>query len=313
MKSRFIRDVVKETFNKFGEDRALRLSAALAYYAIFSIGPFLLIVVGIAGLVVGNESVRQQVDNYLRGTIGPQATGIVDSMMNAQKPGTKLITTIVGIVAVLLGAGGVFGQLQDALNTIWQVKPKPGRGIKGLMRDRFLSLTMVLGSGFLLLISMVLSAALAASTKAIGHILSLPTWAGAAFDLIFSFAVITTLFAMMFRFLPDVRVPWRNVWGGAMGTALLFTIGKFLLGFYLGRESTASAYGAAGAVVIILMWVYYASIILFIGAEFTQVYTHMSGVPITPTSEAVPVGQLEREQQGMPSWRRVARGTPRQS
>ncbi len=293
--------LLKDTWNDFNEDKVLRLSAALSYYAIFSLGPLLLIVVGVAGWVLGGDAVRHQVEEQLRGIFGDSSARIVESMMAARSTGTSIVTTIVGAIVLLSGAGGVFGQLQDSLNTIWEVQPKPGRGIKGMLRDRFLSWAMVLGIGFLLLVSMVLSAALAATTHALGARLSIPAWLGHSLNVLVSFGVVTVLFAMIFKFLPDVRIPWRNVWGGAAGTALLFAIGKVLLGFYLGRTSTTSPYGAAGSVVLILLWVYYASVILFFGAEFTQAYTRAAGVTVQPTANAVPVEQRQREEQGMKS------------
>ena len=289
--------ILKQTFSEFSEDKVLRLSAALSYYSIFSIGPLLAIVVGLAGLAFGSDSVRHQIEQQLQGMIGERSAKTVESMMSAQKHGTSLITTIVGVVVLLFGAAGVFGQLQDSLNTIWEVKPKPGAGIWNTLRNRFLSFSMVLGVGFLLLVSMALSTALSALTAHLGDGLA----AGLAFALDFavSFGVVTLLFAMIFKYLPDVHVPWSKVWVGAIGTTVLFSIGKILLGLYLGRQSTSSTYGAAGSVILILMWVYYASVILFFGAEFTQVYTRRSGAVVRPTAYAVAVTAEERAQQGM--------------
>ncbi|HWC74775.1 MAG TPA: YihY/virulence factor BrkB family protein, partial [Gemmatimonadales bacterium] len=234
MSVKAVRDIAKQTLHDFSEHKVVQMSAALAYNAIFAIAPFLLIVVGVAGIVLGQESVRRQVEDQLSIMIGPQATRVIDSMMAAQHHGTSILATIAGTVALVLGAAGVFGQLQGALDTIWSVKPKPGRGIKGVIRDRFLSLAMVFGICFLLLISMIISTFLAASSGAIERTLSLPPWIGHVVDIGFSFAVLTVLFAAMFKFLPDVRLPWRNVWAGAAMTALLFSVGKTALAFYLG-------------------------------------------------------------------------------
>jgi membrane protein len=231
-------------------------------------------------------------------------------MMSAHKQGTSLITTIVGVVALLFGAAGVFGQLQDSLNTIWGVKSKPGKGLLAFIRARFLSLSMVMGIGFLLLVSMAVSTFLTAVTKSMGHALPVPQALAHGLNFLVSFSVIALLFAMIFKFLPDVKVPFRKVWVGAIGTALLFTAGKDLLAFYLGRASTTSAYGAAGSVIILLMWVYYASVILFFGAEFTQVYAKQTGARILPSEFAEPVTQAERAEQGMASH---APGPPRGS
>src|SRR5262245_29761386 len=246
MKIKWAWRILKRTIAEFNEDNVLRLSAALAYYAIFSIGPLLAIVVGLAGLAFGEESVRSQIDHQLRAMVGERSAQIVESMVAARGQGTSLLTTIIGLVALFFGAAGVFGQLQDSLNTIWEVKPKPGRGIWGIVRSRFLSFSMVLGIGFLLLVSMALSTALAAVTGEIGDGLPITKSIVHILDFGISFGVVTLLFAMIFKVLPDVNVPWSKVWVGAIGTTLLFTLGKTLLAFYLGRESTTSAYGAAG-------------------------------------------------------------------
>jgi membrane protein len=197
------------------------------------------------------------------------------------------MATVFGIAALVLGASGVFGQLQDALNAIWKVKAKPGRGWLQFLRHRFLSLAMVLGTGFLLLVSMILTTVLNAFATRVETVLPLSEVIAHVLNFALSFGVITLLFAMIFKFLPDAKVRWRNVWIGALGTALLFTVGKELLGWYLGRESTVSAYGAAGSVVLVVLWVYYASVILFIGAEFTKAFAQKTGSSISPTPYAV--------------------------
>lgn len=291
---------LRETFNEFGEDRVLRLSAAMAYYAIFSIGPLLVLIVGVAGLVLGEEKVRQEVGGQLASMVGESSAKMVESMMAPRKGGTSLIATVIGGIGLIIGASGVFGQLQDALNTIWEVKAKPGAGIWGLVRSRFLSMTTVLGIGFLLLVSMVLSAALSAVSGRMGNVISLPGWVAQGFGEVFSFVVITVLFAMIFKVLPDIKIRWRDVWVGAAVTAALFTLGKFALGKYLGSESTASAYGAGSAFVLVLLYIYYSSVILFYGAEFTQVFARRSGSVIEPSKYAVPVSEEERANEGMP-------------
>lgn len=298
-------EVTKGAFNEFSEDRVPRLSAALAYYSIFSLGPLLMLIVGLAGLFFGQESVRQDVRGQLQGMVGPKAAATVESMMMARQQGGSLVSIIVGVAGLLLGASGVFGQLQDALNTIWEVQPKPGRGAWGFIRDRFLSFTMVLGIGFLLLVSMVLSTVLAAFAGTLNRVLPIPEAAIHLLNFVVSFGVITLLFALIFKYLPDVKIQWRDVWIGAAGTALLFTIGKFLLSLYLGRQSTASAYGAAGSIVVLLLWFYYAALILFFGAEFTQVYATKRGSQIVPSKNAIRVTGQERAKQGMPRPRQL--------
>src|SRR3954452_3678211 len=304
--------ITKQTFSEFSEDNVLRLSAALAYYSIFSLGPLLIIIVGVAGIVLGQsgaESVRHQIQDALQSLLGPQSAKVVESMMSNQTKSGGIVTTVVGVVTLLLGASGVFGQLQDALNTIWGVKAKPGIGIWGFLRHRFLSFGMVLGIGFLLLISMVLTTALSAIMKNMGGLLPMSEAVAHTVNFVVSFGVIPLLFAIMFKFLPDVKVRWSDVWAGAVLTSLLFTIGKFLLGLYLGRASTTSSYGAAGSVVLILLWVYYASIIIFLGAEFTQVYAKARGHKTEPKKYAVPVTQEERAEEGMPEGGK--KGTPK--
>jgi membrane protein len=292
--------IIKDTFNGFSEAKVLRLSAALAYYAMFSIGPLLVIAVGVAGFAFHDESARQNIHEQLKSALGESAANTINSMMKPPKPGTPLLTTIVGIAALLFGAAGVFGGLQDALNTIWGVKAKPGKGIAGLIRARFLSLAMVLGTGFLLLVSMILTTTLTALSDSLGSHLPVSTVVIHILNFIVSFGVITVLFAMIFKFLPDVELPIRFVWVGAIGTALLFTAGKYGLAWYLGRPGTSSPYGAAGAVIIILLWVYYASVILFLGAEFTRAYAKTLGVKVAPSQYAEPITQEARAVQGLP-------------
>ena len=280
--------VTKETFGSFSEDGAMRFGAALAYYSIFSLAPLLLVAAGIAGMVFGEEAVRQEVERQLSGILGERATRAVETMMEARQNAGSGLATVIGIGALLLGASGVFGQLQDALNAIWRTKAKPGRGWWRFLRQRFLSLTMVLGSGFLLLVSMILTTLLNAFAERIGTMLPVSEAIAWILNFLLSFGVITLIFAMIFKFLPDVKLQWRHVWIGAVGTALLFIAGKELLGWYLGRESTVSAYGAAGSLVVIVLWVYYASLILFLGAEFTKAFTARTRSTVAPAQYAVP-------------------------
>lgn len=267
----------KETFTEFGEDKVPRLGAALAYYTIFSIGPLLLIAVSMAGLFFGDEAARGQVSAELNKVFGDQMAGATEKMIEAAaKPKSGRIATIIGVFTLMLGASGVFGQLKDALNTIWNVEQKPGGGIKGFISQRFLSMAMVLGIGFLLLVTLVIDAAVSAmgsrlaqyvGGEAVMHVI----------QLVISFAIVTVLFAAIFRILPDLKIAWRDVWIGAVLTALLFVLGKFGLGLYLGKAAVGSAYGAAGSLVILLIWVYWSAQILFFGAEFTQVYARTYG------------------------------------
>lgn len=294
--------LLKKAFNSWSEDKALRLSAALAYYSIFSIAPLLVITMGIAGLVLDQKAATGELFDQLKGYVGPKAAQGLQSMVeSAAKPTSGVVATIVGAVTLLFGASGVMGELKDALNTIWEVKPKPGSAFWGLIHEKFLNFGMVIVIGFLLMVSLLLSAAVATLSKRFETFLALPpaVWAVVAF--LISFAVVTVMIAMIFKVLPDAKIQWRDVWFGAAITALLFEIGKTALGWYLGLESTASAYGAAGSVVLLLLWVYYASCILFFGAEFTQVYAEAKGHFITPDSDAEPVTASDRSEQGLPA------------
>jgi membrane protein len=266
-------ELVKETYSDWSEDKASRLAAALAYYTIFSIAPLVIIVIAIAGLAFDRELARGQIQAQIQSLVGEDGAGLVQSMVEgASNESTSVIATIIGVATLLFGASGVFGQLQDALNTIWEVEPKPGRGMMGIIRDRFISFTMVLGIGFLLMVSLVVSAALAGLNEYLGGMFDNMAYVGEGINFVISFGVITLLFAMIYKILPDVEIAWSDVWVGAVVTALLFTIGKFLIGLYLGHSAVASTFGAAGSLVIIVIWIYYSAQILFMGAEFTQVY-----------------------------------------
>ncbi|MFZ1325505.1 MAG: YihY/virulence factor BrkB family protein [Candidatus Contendobacter sp.] len=300
-------DLLKETFKSWDEDRAPRLAAALAYYTIFALAPLLLIAIAVAALFFDEAQVRQNMLNELGQLIGQNGRQAIEAMLEgASKPKTGIIATGIGVITLLVAAGGLFGQLQDALNTIWEVQPKPGRGLWGLLKDRFFSFTMVLGTGFLLLVSLVLSTALSAASRFLGGDAQSQAWLWQALNIVVSFGVTTLLFAMIFKILPDAKVRWRDVWIGAMATAALFSLGRFLIGWYLGQAATESTYGAAGSLVALLIWIYYSTQILFLGAEFTQVYANAYGSRIEPTENAVWVTEAERAQQGMANQKTVA-------
>ena len=271
-------NLFKQTFKEFTEDKAPRLGAALAYYTVFSIAPMLLIAVSIAGLVFGKDAAQGAIHKQLAGTLGDGVAEAMNGMvLAASKPKSGTLATIVGVVTLLFGAAGVFGQLQAALDTIWDVEKPKTSGFFGMIKDRFLSMTMVFGIGFLLLVSLVIDTALAA----IGNLIGLKI-----LQIIISFGLITVLFALLFKYLPHAKVEWRDVWLGAFFTAGLFTLGKVGLGLYLGRAAVGSAYGAAGSLVVILIWVYWSAQILFFGAEFTQVYARTRGSLIGDRSKA---------------------------
>lgn len=293
--------LMKETFDEWNRDKAPRLAAALAYYTAFSIAPLLIVVIAIAGLVFGQDAVRGQLDNQIQGLVGAQAAAAIQEMVaGANHPETGRLAALIGIVTLLLGAAGLFGQLQDALNTVWGVEPKPNQGIMATIRARLLSFTMVLGIGFLLLVSLVISAGLAAISAWMSGALPVSPVILEIINLVISIVVITALFAVIYKVLPDVKIAWNDVLLGALVTALLFTLGKFLIGLYLGQSSIASSYGAAGSFVVLLLWIYYSAQILLFGAEFTQVYARRYGSRIVPDTNARFISPEDLAQQGQP-------------
>jgi len=278
----------KQTFSKWSDDKVPRLGAALAYYTVFSIAPLIVIVIAIAGFWFGKQQAHDQIFDQIAGLLGEKGAQAISSMLQAaDKPNEGLVATILGVLTLILGATGVFIQLQDALNTIWEVKPKPGRGVWNFIRQRILSLAMVFGIGFLLLVSLILSAAISAAGKWFEGMMPGGEELWHVINFVVSFLLIALLFSLMFKYLPDVKIAWRDVWLGGALTALLFTIGKFALGMYLGRSSVSSAYGAAGSLVILLLWVYYSAQILFFGAEFTQVYARRFDKELEPAENAM--------------------------
>lgn len=301
MNPKAIFELLRDTFKEWNEDKAPRLGAALAYYTIFSIGPLLLITISIAGLVFGDEAAQGQIIGKIRGVVGGQAADqIQDIVQNANKGGGNIIATGIGLATLLLGASGVFGQLKDALNTIWEVKPKEGLGILFTIKQRFFSFTMVLGTGFLLLVSLVVSAALSALSDVLKSMIPGADIIGQVISFIVTLMVIALMFTLLFRFLPDVKITWRDVWIGGIVTALLFTVGQIALGLYLGSGAVGTAFGAAGSLVIILVWIYYSTQILFLGAEFTQVYTNRYGSRVRPEPIAEFITEEARAQEGLP-------------
>jgi membrane protein len=264
--------LLKSTYTQWSRDKVPRMGAALAYYTIFSLAPLLVIAIAIAGFVFGREAVEGRITYEIQGLIGSESARAVQTMIqSAHKPAHGVIATIFGVVLLLVGASGVFSEMQDALNTIWKVDTTSKTGVWNLVKYRFLSFGMVLGIGFLLLVSLLLSTALSAVTTYASSFLPIPPAALHAVDFLFSVFFIAALMALIFKLLPDVKIAWGDVWVGAALTSLLFTAGKFLIGFYIGKSVTMSAYGAAGSVVIILAWIYYSAQLLYFGAEFTHV------------------------------------------
>ena len=291
--------LLRATLSDWYEDRAQRIGAALAYYTIFALAPGLVIVMALAGLMLGPGAESQIIGQILE-LIGEQgATAIEATIRSARNETLGATGTALALVPLVFGLWGVFGELQDGLNTIWGVTPKPGRRMRDILKERFWSFAMVVGIGFVLLVSLVLSAWLAAVSTYVGNLLPAPAATLEALNFVISFVVITGSFALIFKLLPDVRIAWRDVWLGAAVTSLFFTVGKFLIGLYLGKSAVASAYGAAGSLVIIVVWVYYSAQILLFGAEFTKVWTKRRGSGFVPEKTAVPVTQEARAEQGL--------------
>ena len=300
MKPKVIFNLMRNSFKEWSEDKATRLGAALAYYTIFSIGPLLIILIAIVSLVFSNA--KQEIVGQLSSVVGQQGAEAINQIIeNNNKGGGSIIATVVGIVLLILGASGVFGQLKDALNTIWEVKLKPGQGIMATLKDRFLSFTMVLGTGFLLLVSFVVSALVAALGDWINKYLPGGQIVGYAVNLLLLLAVITAMFALLFKYLPDVKIAWKDVWLGAFITALLFAIGQLVLSLYLSFANVGSAFGAAASLVVLLVWIYYSALIFLFGAEFTQVYTNKYGSYVRPAENAEFVTEEDRAQEGIPA------------
>jgi len=293
--------LLKETGSEWKEDNASRLAAALAYYTIFSLAPLLLLVISLVGFITSKHTIEGEIYGQIADLVGQEsANSIRDIVENVNQAGGGTFATIVGLVTLIFGATGVFGQLQGSLNTIWDVKPKPGGGLVGMIRARLLSFAMVPAIGFLLLVSLVVDAILAAGSNYLQDLFPSQVYVTVLqiVSLVVSIGVITALFMLIYRVLPDAQIAWSDVWIGAFATALLFTIGRVAIGLYLGHSSTASAYGAAGSLIVILLWIYYSAQLLFLGAEFTQVYARRYGSGITPAGYAMRLDMQDRVEQG---------------
>jgi membrane protein len=287
---------LKCSVRAFSQDKVSRRGAALAYYSIFSMAPLLVILLGIASLIFGERAAEGKILDQIEGTVGPSAgQAVQDILRTTHRQGGSIAATIVGLVLLLFGASRVFVELQEALDNIWHVTPNPGRGWGRILRERFLSFVMVVVVGFLFLASLIVTAALLAVSKFLSP-MALPggisLWQ--AIDTLVSLGFITVLFALLFKTLPNVKLGWRDVWISALVTAALFTGGKFLIGLYLTHTVTASAFGVAGSLVILLLWVYYSSQIVLFGAELTRQFLQLSGRQILPEDNAIPVGTDRR-------------------
>ena len=278
--TREVWSLLRESVAEWIDDSASRKGAALAYYTIFSLAPILILAIAIAGMFFGEEAARGEIVAQIHGLVGIEGARAVQAMIeNASRPGAGLVAASIGMITLFIGATSALAELKDDLDEIWDAPPEKRRGFWYFVRKRVMSVGLILALGFLLLVSLVFSAVLTAlmtkwgPTDATGLVL----WLLQAVNFVLSFALVTTLFAMIYKILPAVRIAWRDVIIGAVVTSLLFSIGKFLIGLYLGNSAIASTYGAAGSVIVILVWVYYSTQIFLFGAEFTKVYAYQHG------------------------------------
>ncbi|MBD3581372.1 YihY/virulence factor BrkB family protein [Flavobacterium selenitireducens] len=289
--------MLKCTFSDFIADRALKLSASLSYYTVFSMAPLLLLMISLFGFFFGREAVQGHVFHEINGLIGNEAAlQIQEVIRNMELSGKTTTALLVGIVTLIIGATTVFGEIQDSINMIWKVKAKPRRGWVKMLKDRLLSSSLIIGLGFLMVVSLMVN----------GALMALNDWLKSFFpemtlilfniiNLVITFGVITVLFGIIFKVLPDAYIDWKHVRIGAFFTACLFMIGRYLIGLYIETTSTGTAYGAAGSMIVILVWVYYTAAILYFGAEFTRVYCEFTGARIRPAEYAVYVEEKEVE------------------
>jgi membrane protein len=269
--------LLRQTVAEWSDHEAPRLGAALAFYSVLSLAPLVILIMGLMALILGHTAAQNQILGQVEGLIGHDGAKAVQGMIeHGQKPSTDTFASIIGIFTLLFGASGVFGELRGALNKMWDVKPKAGSGIWVTIRERVFSFGMVLAIGFLLLVSLGLSAILAALGKFLGGLLPMPEFVLSGIDLVVSLAGVAILFALIFKYLPETEIAWHEVWVGAVATAILFTVGKFLIGLYLGKAAVGSAYGEAGSLIVVIVWVYYSSMIFLFGAEFTHVLAQRS-------------------------------------
>ncbi len=277
----------KTTFDEWNKDHAPRLGAALAYYMVFALGPLLLILTAILGLVLGQSAAQDRLVGQLQGVVGPQGAQFIQTAIaSSGRPSDSLIGGAIGLATLVLGALGIFLQLQDALNAIWGVTPRPHLGWRELVRTRVLSFAMVIAVALLLAASLIVQVAIEAALSYMGSTVPYSATVVRGVDFFISLGVITILFALIFKYLPDAEIRWRDVWVGAILTSLLFLIGRYALSLYLAHSAVASIYGAAGSLIVILIWVYYFAQILFFGAEFTKVYATRHGRAVVPAPNA---------------------------
>ena len=289
-------NLLKTTISEFSDDRGLKLGASLSYYTIFSMPPLLVIIITITGVFYGAEAVRGEIFGQIRGPIGDaSAKQVQEIIKNVALSKDNVWATTIGVITLVFGASGVFAEIQDSINYIWALKAKPKRGFIKLVMNRLLSFSMIVSVGFLLLVSLIVNAFMEVLINRLEAIFSNNAWLVYSLNMLLTFFIITTLFSIIFRVLPDGKVAWKDTIVGAIFTAILFMIGKGAIGLYLGQSEVTTTYGAAGSIIIILLWVYYSAIILYFGAEFTKVYAYTYGRKIVANDYAVHIEKVEKE------------------
>jgi membrane protein len=293
---------LKEVFTDFSDDKVLKYSASLSYYTVFSIAPILIIIISISGIFFGRDAVQGQIDNQISGLVGKEAATQIQNMIsNTHKSGNNFLASVISTIILVLGATGIFAEIQDSINSIWGLKSKPKRGFIKIILNRLISFSLIISLGFVLMVSLALNALIAAVVERLQNVFPA---SGANFlnvvEFIISFIVVTFLFAVIFKVLPDAKIKWRDVSKGAILTGVLFIIGQFLIKLYVSSSNMTSVYGAAGSIIIIMVWVYYTAVILYFGAEFTKVYSIRYGSKILPNDYAVWVQVKEEEKEHKP-------------
>jgi len=289
--------ILTNTFKGFMADKGLKLSASLSYYTLFSLAPLLLLVISLAGVIFGQEASEGRIFEEINGLIGNEAASQVQQIIrNLQLSGKSTISAVIGGITLVIGATTVFGEIQDSINMIWRVKAKPKRGWLKLLKDRLLSGSIIVGLGFLLIVSLIINGALVALNDILkAYFPDLTILILNIANIVISFLVITVLFGVIFKVLPDAKIAWKDVRAGAFFTAVLFLIGRYLIGIYIETTAAGSPYGAAGSIIVILLWIYYTAAILYFGAEYTREYACFKGAQIEPADYAVYVEQKETE------------------
>ena len=280
---------LKQVFTEFLEDNILKYSASLAYYTVFSLAPVLIVIISICGVLFGKEAIEGHIYSQIKGLVGSDAASQVqDTIKNIHLTGHNVFATIVSVIILLIGATGIFGEVQDSLNKIWGLRIKKRKTWWKLIINRLLSFSLIISIGFVMMVSLLLNALISAFGNFLGRYFSeFSVILVQITDSVITFVITTFLFSLMFKMLPDAKIKWKDVLIGGLITSVFFTLGKLAIGYYLGSSNIASVYGAAGSIMIIMVWVYYSSIILYLGAEFTKVYAKLHGGKIFPNEYAV--------------------------